>query len=108
MKKTSISKWKNKELDKLRITELTMIANNISSDIIKKYVEEEYKKIEEQYNVKLKKINTKPNINKKINELVLTEQILTERKCKPEYINNYIAREYYNIISIEPNYDFID
>jgi hypothetical protein len=50
---TTYNNWKTKEINKLLKLKEDMITNNIEKKLIDIYMEEEYKKINDKYNIKI-------------------------------------------------------
>jgi hypothetical protein len=102
--------WKIREIKGILILRDEMVANNINESLIKKFVDEQYEKINEQYNIKIKKHNDKQaklhNSGKKINKherqkainfLIQNKNFLEEHGANPEYIKKYVEKHYEDI-----------
>jgi hypothetical protein len=88
-----------------------MIANNISDKLIKKYLDEEFAKINETFEEKIKKIqknelkkqtkilekDKKNKREKAINCLLKNKASLEEKGYNPEYIKKYVEKQYNEI-----------
>ena len=93
---------KNKKINELLQIRDTMIMNNINQDIIKKYVDEQYKIINTDYEKRIQKnIDPKKEMNKKrddaIKFLLKNKTFLELNKASPEYIINYVKKQYDDI-----------
>jgi hypothetical protein len=104
-----------------------MVANNIDNKLIQKYINEQYEKINLEYEKKITKYNEKTKINtqtqsqqKKIKDikkkrekaiefLLKNKRFLEEQGASKEYIKKYVDKqyqeinEYYNIANIKLN-----
>lgn len=101
--------WKIKEVDKLIKLKEDMIRNNIDKNIINIYMEKEYEKINEKYNIKVekyyknqnkKKENNNSIINKKkkaLNLLIKSKLTLEQYNINPEYIKINSEKQYNKI-----------
>jgi hypothetical protein len=87
----SARKWKNAQFDKLLNTCEMMSVNNINSELIKYYNDQQYKDIMNKYNIKLEKIKEKNN----------------KKSSKKIYDINYILNNYSKINNYD-NINFID
>ena len=88
-----------------------MIANNIDIILIKKYLDEQYEHINQEYDKRIKKhketeLKKQTNLNKKETKFKRTKAIefllrnkahLEARRFKPEYIKKYVDRQYNEI-----------
>ena len=79
-----------------------MIENNIDMDLINKYMNEQCRIINEEYNDKIAKSKDKVNIKitdkkKEIDFLFKNKLSLDTYKANPEYIKYYIEKQYNNI-----------
>lgn len=127
---------KNNEIKNILSLRNEMIENSIDSNLIKKFIDEEYEKINKNYEDKIKKSNSKSNnyniknkiknIKKKrekaIEFLLKNKTFLEEHGASKEYIKKYIElqyqeiNEFYDIKNINldnynsdnDNIDFID
>jgi hypothetical protein len=102
---------KNQEIKYILGLRDEMIANKINEKLIKIYLDEQYKKINCEYNKRIQKyqeneIKKQNNLYKKENkvkrkqaiDLLLKNKAFLEEKCyKPEYIRKYIEKEYNEI-----------
>lgn len=91
-----------------------MIANNIDEKLIKKYLDEQYSKINQEYEKKIKKyqenelkkqtkmVDKELKIKReKAIEFLLKNKAYLEEKCyKPEYIKKYVDKQYKEINQI--------
>jgi hypothetical protein len=109
-----------------------MIAHNIDKKLIKKYIDEQYEKINQIYEKKIKK-HQENELNKQtknmekeikikrkkaIEFLLKNKTYLEEKKYNPDYIKKYVEKQYneinqiYNISNIKnidlDQIDFID
>ena len=93
---------KNKKINELLKMKESMIEQNISDKIIKKYVDEQYEIINNEYT---KNINKKINPNKLMNKrkekavefLIKNKLFLEQNKVKQEYIDLYVKTQYDDI-----------
>ena len=93
---------KNKKINELLKMKESMIEQNISDKIIKKYVDEQYEIINNEYT---KNINKKINPNKLMNKrkekavefLIKNKLFLEQNKVKQEYIDLYVKKQYEDI-----------
>jgi hypothetical protein len=93
---------KNKKINELLKMKESMIEQNISDKIIKKYVDEQYEIINNEYT---KNINKKMNPNKLMNKrkekavefLIKNKLFLEQNKVKQEYIDLYVKTQYEDI-----------
>ena len=124
---------KQKEIEHVLIVKNEMINNKINDKLINEYINEQYKNINLEYEIKIKKYwakqkktpisnkNNKININKniEISVLIQTESFLKEAGYTQEYIEKYIDSHYQKINNkyiqknkestfIEPIIDFIE
>jgi hypothetical protein len=91
-----------------------MIANKIDDKLIKKYLDEQYNKINQDYEEKIKKYQenelkkqtkiadkeVKIKREKAIEFLLKNKAYLEEKGYKPEYIKNYVDKQYKEINQI--------
>jgi hypothetical protein len=107
---------KNKKINELLQIKETMIHNNIDDKIIKKYMDEQYTLINDNYQKNVnKKINPKKDMDKRREEaikfLLKNKCFLEQNNAKPEYINEYVKKQYEDINKtyvINDNINFID
>jgi hypothetical protein len=104
--------WKTKEIKKLIQLKEDMIINNIEKKLIDIYMEEEYKKINDIYNMKVdtyyknqekmkeKKDNTLTKQKKAINLLIKSKMSLEQFKMNPNYIKMKTDKQYDKIINL--------
>ena len=104
--------WKTKEIKKLIQLKEDMIINNIEKKLIDIYIEEEYKKINDIYNMKVdtyyknqekmkeKKDNTLTKQKKAINLLIKSKMSLEQFKMNPNYIKMKTDKQYDKIINL--------
>ena len=102
--------WKKRQLEELTIIKNEMIKNNVSEDLIQKYIDEEYESIEQKFNEKINKylLNKEKNKDKTKNEkkqqknksidfLIKNKTFLEKQGVKPDVINEYVNLEYNKI-----------
>jgi hypothetical protein len=110
--KKKANMWKKKELSKVERTKNDMIINNIHINQINKYVDDEYKCINNFYNTIIKNgipLRVSNNIKKKeINNIIATKRDMIIKGYKTEFINNYINKEYDNLNEKYNKIEFID
>ena len=112
---------KNKKINELLKMKETMIEQNINDEIIKKYIEEQYEIINNEYNKNInKKINPVKIMNKRkekaVEFLIKNKLFLEQNKVKQEYIDLYVNKQYEDINKTyviknnikKDNFDFID
>jgi len=112
---TMADNWKKQEIKNIIHLRDEMIENNIDNNLIDKYVNEQYEKINREYNEKIIKVQKKDNLNKKqidkkiinkkkqaIKNLLKDKDILEQRGANPEYIKNYLEKQY---TEINKNYE---
>ena len=124
---TMANNSKNKEIKHVLELRDEMIANNIDKNLIKKYTNEQYDRINLEYETKIKKYFDKQknlenkNLEKDIKQkrdkavqfLLKNKAFLEENGASEEYIKKYVDRQYniinltYNIYYSDP-YDLID
>ena len=93
---------KNKKINELLKMKETMTEQNINDKIIKKYIDEQYEIINNEY---MKNINKKINPNKLMNKrkekavefLIKNKLFLEQNKVKQEYIDLYVKTQYEDI-----------
>jgi tRNA/tmRNA/rRNA uracil-C5-methylase (TrmA/RlmC/RlmD family) len=90
---------KNKKINELLQIRDQMINNTIDIEIIKKYVNEQYEEINLKYlNSINKKTNPKKIMDKKREEaiqfLLKNKNFLEQNNAKPEYITEYVRKQY--------------
>ena len=78
----SAKKWKNKKINQLLILRDEMVIHNIDSLIIKNFLDEEYDKIQKEYNNKIQKLK------KKISETKMDVYYKILFEMKSNNINN--------------------
>jgi len=114
---TMANNWKNKEIE-LRDE---MIANNIDNILITKYINEQYDRINLEYETKIKKYNDKQkklenkNLEKDIKQkrdkavqfLLKNKAFLEENGASKEYIKKYVDKQY-NTINLTYNIEYTD
>jgi len=102
---------KKNEINNILSLRNEMIENSIDSNLIKKFIDEEYEKINKNYEDKIKKSNSKSNnsniknkiknIKKKrekaIDFLLKNKTFLEEHGASKEYIKKYIELQYQEI-----------
>jgi len=93
---------KNKKINELLQLKECMVSNNIDEQIIKNYIDEQYKIINIEYQINInKKGDTKKIIKKKrddaINFLLKNKIFLEQNNASPEYIKNYVIKQYNDI-----------
>ena len=102
---------KQKEIDSVLIVKNEMLKNDIDEKLIKEYVDEQYKNINLNYEIKVKKywdkqnktpITNKKKSNKKNKEIELSvlmqnKNFLEESGYTQEYIDKYIDNYYQKI-----------
>jgi hypothetical protein len=107
---------KNNKINELLQLKDTMINNNIDTQIIKKYIDEQYNIINNNYQESInKKRDLKKNINKRREEaikfLLKNKHFLEQNKANPEYIKEYVKKQYEDINKtyvIDDGINFID
>lgn len=116
-KPRAITITENKRAQELKhVLELRdeMIANKIDEKLIKKYLDEQYSKINQEYEEKIKKyqenelkkqtkmVDKELKIKReKAIEFLLKNKAYLEEKCyKPEYIKKYVDKQYNEINQI--------
>ena len=111
---TIADNWKNKEIKHVLELRDEMIANNIDEKLIKKYVDEQYEKINKDYEDKIKKYQDKQTTKqfkieekdlknkrkKAIDILLKNKAVLEEKGYRPDYIKKYVDRQYKEINQI--------
>ena len=122
--------WKNKEIATVIGLRDEMVTHNIDEKLIKKYLDEEYERINTQYELRIKKYHDKIQsgndikIRKKSREkaidfIIKNKMFLEDKGYNKEYIDNYVNKHYmivnekYNIkknedIENERDIDFIE
>ena len=93
---------KNKKINELLQLRDQMIINNINHEITKKYVDEQYEIINVEYQKNInKQTNSSKNIDKRRKEavqfLLKNKNFLEQNKASPEYIKEYIIKQYEDI-----------
>ncbi len=105
---TMAENWKNKEIKHVLELRDEMIANNIDEKLIKKYVDEQYNKINQEYEKKINKYYEKQkksenkNLEKDIKQkrekaiqfLLKNKAFLEEKGASKEYIKKYVDAQY--------------
>jgi len=107
---------KNNKINELLQLKETMINNNIDEQIIKKYIDEQYNIINNNYQESInKKRDLKKNMNKRredaIKFLLKNKNFLEQNKANPEYIKEYVKKQYEDINKtyvIDDGINFID
>jgi hypothetical protein len=110
---------KNKKISELLQIRDQMINNNIKEQDIKKFTDEQYEKINDEYIKNInKKIDIKKEINKKRNNavqfLLKNKNFLEQNKAPPEYIKQYVRKQYedinkrYLLKNVDDGINFID
>ncbi len=113
--------WKNKEIKHVLELRDEMLANNIDENLIKKYIDEQYDRINLEYETKIKKYNDKQkklenkNLEKNIKQkrekaiqfLLKNKAFLEENGASKEYIKKYVDIQY-NTINLTYNIDYSD
>jgi hypothetical protein len=107
---------KNKKINELLQMKETMINNNIDEQTIKNYINEQYKIINENYQKSInKKIDPTKVMNKKredaVNFLLKNKIFLEQSNADPEYIKEYVRKQYEDINNtyvIDDGINFID
>lgn len=103
--------WKKKEIQVVLNLRDEMIENNIDEKLIKSYLDEQYAKIDKEYNLKIQKYNeknaksehkqTEKNLETKrkkaISLLAKNKLYMEQRGAKPEEIKKFLDREYEQI-----------
>ena len=107
---------KNKQINELLQMKETMIDNNIDIQTIKKYVDEQYEIINQNYQ---KSINKNKNPSKVMNKrredavkfLLKNKNFLEQCNANPDYIKEYVRNQYEDINKtyvIDDGINFID
>ena len=118
---TMANNWKNKEIKHVLELRDEMLANNIDENLIKKYIDEQYDRINLEYETKIKKYNDKQkklenkNLEKNIKQkrekaiqfLLKNKAFLEENGASKEYIKKYVDIQY-NTINLTYNIDYSD
>jgi tRNA/tmRNA/rRNA uracil-C5-methylase (TrmA/RlmC/RlmD family) len=107
---------KNKKINELLQIRDQMINNNIDPTIIKNYVDEQYKEINVNYEKSInKKTNSKKVMDKRRDEaikfLLKNKNFLEQNNAKPEYITEYVRKQYEDINKtyvLDDGINFID
>ena len=107
---------KNNKINELLQTRDQMINNNINHEIIKKYIDEQYEEINVNYQKSInKKTNPKKVMDKRRNEaiqfLLKNKLFLEQNNAKPEYITEYVRKQYEDINNtyvLDNGINFID
>jgi hypothetical protein len=108
---TMAENWKQKEIKQVLTLRDEMISNNIDEKLIKKYLDEQYAKINQQYQEKIKKYMDKQkkseeknvlkelkNKREKAIEILLKNKNHLEKNgASPEFIKNYMEKQYKDI-----------
>ena len=109
---TMAENWKNKEIKHVLELRDEMLANNIDENLIKKYIDEQYDKINQEYETKIKKYYDKQkklenkNLEKDIKQkrekavqfLLKNKTFLEDNGASNAYIKKYVDMQY-NIIN---------
>lgn len=118
---TMVENWKNKEIKHILELRDEMIANNIDDNLIKKYIDEQYYKINQEYETKIKKYyekqkklenksvekDVKQRRDKAVQFLLKNKNFLEENGASKEYIKKYVDIQY-NMINLTYNIDYSD
>ena len=118
---TMTDNWKNKEIKHVLELRDEMLANNIDENLIKKYIDEQYDKINQEYEIKIKKYydkqkklenksvekDIKQKREKAIQFLLKNKAFLEENGASKEYIKKYVDIQY-NMINLTYNIDYSD
>jgi len=118
---TMANNWKNKEIKHVLELRDEMIANNIDNILITKYINEQYDRINLEYETKIKKYNDKQkklenkNLEKDIKQkrdkavqfLLKNKAFLEENGASKEYIKKYVDKQY-NTINLTYNIEYTD
>jgi hypothetical protein len=118
---TMAENWKNKEIKHILELRDEMLSNNIDDNLIKKYIDQQYDKINQEYETKIKKYydkqkklenksvekDVKQKRDKAIQFLLKNKAFLEENGASKEYIKKYVDRQY-NIINLTYNIDYSD
>jgi hypothetical protein len=118
---TMADNWKNKEIKHVLELRDEMIANNIDNNLIKKYIDEQYDKINQEYETKIKKYydkqkklenksvekDVKQKRDKAVQFLLKNKNFLEENGASKEYIKKYVDIQY-NTINLTYNIDYSD
>jgi hypothetical protein len=108
---TMAENWKKKEIKNTLLLRDEMIANNINDKLIKQYLEDQYNRINKEYNNKIEKYyknekqkenrlinkNLKIKRNKAIEFLLKNKSFLEEKGVDAEYIKKYVEKQYEEI-----------
>jgi hypothetical protein len=124
---TMSENWKKREIKHVLELRDEMLANNIDETLIKKYVDEQYYKINQEYESKINKYLEKQrkqenkNLEKDIKQkrkkaiqfLLKNKDFLEEKGANKEYIKKYVDTQYNQINQIyildnSDPYDIID
>ena len=118
---TMAENWKNKEIKHVLELRDEMLANNIDENLIKKYIDEQYDKINQEYEKKIKKYydkqkklenksvekDVKQKRDKAVQFLLKNKNFLEENGASKEYIKKYVDIQY-NMINLTYNIDYSD
>ena len=118
---TMAENWKNKEIKHILELRDEMLANNIDDNLIKKYIDEQYDKINQEYETKIKKYydkqkklenksvekDVKQKRDKAVQFLLKNKNFLEENGASKEYIKKYVDIQY-NMINLTYNIDYSD
>jgi hypothetical protein len=107
---------KNKKINELLQTRDQMINNNIDNKIIKKYIDQQFEEINVDYQKNInKKSNPKKIMDKRRDDavqfLLKNKSFLEQNKVKPEYIKEYVQKQYEDInrtYVLDDGINFID
>jgi hypothetical protein len=93
---------KNKKVSELLQLRDQMINNNVDHKMIKKYIDEQYEIINTEYQKSInKKVDLKKNIDNRRKEavqfLLKNKSFLEQNKASPEYILEYVRKQYEDI-----------
>lgn len=107
---------RNKKINELLQLKETMINNNIEEEIIKKFIDEQYTIINDIYQKSInKKKDDKKIMNKRredaIKFLLKNKSFLEQNNAEPEYIKEYVRKQYEDINKtyvVDDGINFID
>lgn len=105
---TMAENWKKKEIKNILLLRDEMIVNNINDKLIKEYLDEQYNRINKEYDNKIEKYYKKEKqkqyklLNKELKikrekaiEFLLKNKFFLEEKgANPEYIKKYVDKQY--------------
>jgi len=107
---------KKKKISELLQMKEQMVTNNMDEKTIKKFIDEQYELINVEYQKCItKKVNTTKIMNKKrtnaIQFLLKNKSFLEQNNANPEYIKEYVKKQYDDInktYTQNDNINFID